>query len=138
MLLRLIFALTLGFLAAKSVGPVLVAAARGGVAAENVGANGAMNARNLARQLTSEEQMAQAAAGKGTPLAGAGTNTVLRDAPRLAKQYGGDAADRAKMGTENSVRHGVRTPGGVNFETHWYQNAKTGQVVEIKVKVANE
>ncbi len=79
--------------------------------------------------------MGQALAGEGQPIAGAGTGTPLRDAQRLADQYGGNPGDWAKMGGESSDAHGVQTPGGNNFETHWYQNARTGQVVEIKTKI---
>jgi hypothetical protein len=39
------------------------------------------------------------------------------------------------MTSESSAAHGVQTPAGDNFETHWYQNVKTGQVVEIKTKI---
>jgi hypothetical protein len=41
---------------------------------------------SLAHQLTSEEQMGQALSGEGTPIAGAGTDTTLREADRLAQQ----------------------------------------------------
>ena len=109
------------------------------LAAENAGAGYATSnaqAQNLARQLTSEEQMGQALSGQGTPLIGAGTDKALLDADRLAQQYGGNPGDWAKMGSESSAAHGVQTPAGDNFETHWYQNVNTGQVVEIKTKIA--
>jgi RHS repeat-associated protein len=89
----------------------------------------------LARSLTSEEQLAQVTQGLGTPIAGAGTTTPLRDAPRLAAQYGGAPGDWAKVRSESSSAHGVQLPGGGNFETHAYQNMATGQVVEPKTKV---
>jgi hypothetical protein len=104
--------------------------------AADTGASSAIQGRNLARQLTSEEQTAQALAGKGEPIFGAGTSEPLTSGNRLAQQYGGNAADWAKMGGENSAAHGVTTPAGNNFEIHWYQNVKTGQIVELKTKVA--
>ena len=64
----------------------------------NSGANSAIQARNLARQLTSEEQLSQALAGRGQPLMGPGTNKVLLGAQRLSNQYGGNPSDWAKMG----------------------------------------
>ena len=99
------------------------------------GANSAMQGRNLARQLTSEEQMGQALAGRGEPVFGAGTNRRLLDAERLSQQYGGSPAEWAKMRGASSDVHGIQTPAGNNFEIHWYQNVKTGKVVELKTKV---
>jgi RHS repeat-associated protein len=52
---------------------------------------------NLNKSLASQEQMGQLAAGQGAPIAGAGTSTVLRDADRLAAQYGGSPADWQKV-----------------------------------------
>jgi RHS repeat-associated protein len=97
--------------------------------------NSAIQGKDLARQLTSDEQLGQALAGEGKPIAGSGARAPLRDAPRLASQYGGNPGDWAKMAGESSSIHGVQTPGGDNFETHWYQNTGTGQVVEIKTKI---
>jgi len=92
----------------------------------------------LARQLTSEEQMAQALAGKGEPIMGAGTTQPLYNSTssRLAQEYGGSAGDWAKMRGASSEVHGTTTAAGENFEIHWYQNTKTGQVVELKTKVS--
>jgi hypothetical protein len=115
--------------------PVLVCAAAAPVAPDATGASSPLQAQNLARQLTSEEQLGQAKAGQGEPIFGAGTNQPLLDAQRLSQQYGGNPADWAKMGGESSAVHGVQTPAGNNFETHWYQNMRTGQVVEIKTKI---
>jgi len=71
----------------------------------------------------SADQMAEASAGKGRAIAGADTNKTLRDAGRLASEYGGDPADWRKMATSNAVNKGME-----NFEIHYYQNVKTGQV----------
>jgi RHS repeat-associated protein len=87
---------------------------------------------NLNKSLASQEQMGELAAGKGTPIAGAGTGTVLRDADRLAAQYGGNPGDWQKVASENYNPGGAK---GGGFETHAYQNVKTGQVVEMKSKM---
>jgi hypothetical protein len=52
------------------------------LAAES-GAHSPIQARNLAHQLTTEEQMAQALAGKGEPIFGAGTSKPLTSGNRL-------------------------------------------------------
>jgi hypothetical protein len=95
----------------------------------------ALAARQLARQLTSEEQLAQALAGKGEALMGAGTTKKLDQAARLAREHGGSPSDWAKMRTSSSAVHGVKTEAGSNFEIHWYENVKTGARVEIKTKL---
>lgn len=96
-----------------------------------MGANSALQGQNLARQLTSEEQSSNALAGIGS------SDVPINEATanRLAQQYGGSPGDWAKMNSESSAAHGVQTPNGSNFETHWYQNSSTGQVVEVKTKI---
>ena len=89
------------------------------------GAESAVAGRSLARQLASEQQLGEA----GTPLAGAGTATKLRAADRLAADYGGEAADWAKMGSSS-----FRGADGFQFETHWYENVLTGVRTEFKTK----
>ena len=54
---------------------------------------------------------------------------VLRDSPRLASIYGGDAAVWAKMRSSSYT-----AADGVRFETHWYENIRTGTRVEFKTK----
>lgn len=77
--------------------------------------------------------MGQLAAGQGTPIAGAGSQSALRDADRLAAQYGGDPGDWQKVTSGHYSPPG--SSGAQNgFETHAYQNSKTGQVVEMKSK----
>lgn len=90
-------------------------------------ASSAVQGRLLKRQLASESQMA----GPGTRIFGAGTSRSLREGPRLAERYGGDAADYAKM---TSPRY--RDGGGTYdvFETHWYQNVRSGARYEFKTK----
>ena len=80
----------------------------------------------LERQLASEQQMSE----EGYRMAGAGTDRPLRIASRLAVLYGGNPADWSKM-TSSSYRGAD----GMQFETHWYQNALTGLRVEFKVKI---
>lgn len=81
--------------------------------------------QDLNRQLSSEAQMGE----KGQAIAGTGTGKDLRVADRLARDYGGDAAEWQKR---TSSHHG--DPGGRGFETHWYENIRTGDRVEFKTK----
>jgi hypothetical protein len=82
-------------------------------------ASNAVSGKLLKRQLASEGQMAE----RGSPIFGAGTGRALRDSPRLAQTYGGGAEDWAKMGSST-----YKDGGGLwdLFETHWYQNVRTG------------
>jgi hypothetical protein len=67
--------------------------------------------------------------GGGTPIAGAGTTTPLRDVARSTTEYGGSEFDWAKVRSSN---YGASD--GVSFETHAYQNVQTGEIVEPKTK----
>ena len=94
---------------------------------------------NATKALASDLQVQEVLSGAGVPLAGAGTGTVLRDAPRLAAQYGGQASDWVKVGSSQVTPAGAAggfEKAGFNggFEVHAYQNVKTGQVVELKTK----
>jgi RHS repeat-associated protein len=101
-------------------------------AAGNV-ASSATNAVKLEKKLASEAQSATIMAGKGEKISGAGTETVLRDAPRLAKQHGGKAEDWSKVNGGNHV-----AKDGTKIETHGYENSKTGSIVELKTKLKDE
>lgn len=82
----------------------------------------------LAVRLASQEQTAALRAGLGKSIAGAGSQTLLREEPRLIKQYGGEKGEWAKV-----VSKTQRTlADGTKVETHAYQNTQTGQVVEAK------
>ena len=89
------------------------------------GASSVVSGQNLGRQLASEQQMGEV----GTPIAGAGTSTPLREAERLAEQYGGNASDWSKMGSTSYTGSDGRI-----FETHWYENDVTGARTEFKTK----
>jgi hypothetical protein len=82
----------------------------------------------LARQLASEEALAEAQAGRGTVMAGAGavSGRQIDDVNRLVATYGGKATEWAKMTTK------VREAGGARISVHWYENIATGQRVEFK------
>ncbi|MBN1814007.1 MAG: hypothetical protein JXA14_19375 [Anaerolineae bacterium] len=67
---------------------------------------------------------------RGFPLAGAGTAEELRVARQLAVDYGGSPNDWAKMASSS-----YRGADGYQFETHWYENTKTGLRVEWKTKL---
>ncbi len=86
----------------------------------------AIDGRNLNRQLASQQQMAES----GTRIAGFGTGSILRNRARLASAYGGGPYEWAKM---SSSRY--RGTDGFGFETHWYQNVRTGNRVEYKTKI---
>ncbi|MHC6219219.1 hypothetical protein [Arthrobacter sp. MMS24-S77] len=90
------------------------------------GAESAIAGRNLGRQLASEQQMGEA----GTALAGAGSSGKLRVADRLAIEYGGTAADWAKMGSSS-----YKGTDGFRMETHWYENVLTGERFEFKTEM---
>ena len=96
------------------------------------GANNAAQAIQLQRQLASEAGTAEVMSGGGTAIAGAGTDRTLRDAPRLAAQYGGEPGDWAKVTSEVH-----KLPDGTTVEVHAYRNATTGQTVEPKSKVGS-
>ena len=108
-------------------------------AAEGLGAAGAaakftastpQSAIALAKQLASEAQLGEMAAGAGRPIADPGTATVFRDAARIAQTYGGNAADWAKMSSS-----GFRAADGTTFATHWVENVVTGAQAEPKVVI---
>ncbi|MFL6603184.1 MAG: hypothetical protein ACJ8R9_17900 [Steroidobacteraceae bacterium] len=80
------------------------------------------NAPKLAKQLGSEEGVAELMSGGGKAIAGAGTKVPLRDAPRLVSEYGGEPGDWAKI---TSTAEG-------NLQTRAYRNVITGEVVELK------
>ena len=92
-------------------------------------ASSAINALKLNKSLASQQQVGEILSGNGTPLAGSGTGKTLRDAERLASQYGGNVEDWAKVGSSN-----FKAADGTSFETHAYQNFTTGSIVELKTK----
>lgn len=68
-----------------------------------------------------------------TPIAGMGTLKGLKDAERLAAQYGGEPADCAKIKSSTYEASDLS-----RFRTHWYKNIKTGQTVEFKTKLGDD
>ena len=120
-------AYAVGEIAGSLVGPNKGRAGAGVAARVSGGSRGRArnpaNRVNLNKQLGSQQQLGET----GVPVAGAGTNTRLRDSNRLANEHGGNASDWAKR---SSSQH--RAPDGRAFETHWYENGATGQRVEPK------
>jgi len=112
-------------------GQVLGSGLSGGVAifGSVVSKGASVGITQLNKQVASESQMAQVAAGQGTAFAGAGTSEVLRDAPRLAAQYGGVASDWAKVSSWS-----YKAADGARYEIHAYQHIPSGKVVEFKTK----
>jgi RHS repeat-associated protein len=84
----------------------------------------------LNKQVASESQVAQVAAGEGEAIAGAGSSKVLRDAPRLAAEHGGVASDWAKVRSWS-----YKAADGSTYEVHAYQHIPSGTVVEYKTKI---
>lgn len=117
-------ALNTGLLLAELIMHIEPAPASSGGAAS--GASGA----RLGKALASEAQMAGALNGVGKAIAGAGTNSILRDSGRLSAQYGGAGADWAKMTSAS-----YSSKDGLIIETHWYENLVTGKRVEFKTKI---
>ncbi|MFC3813337.1 DUF6443 domain-containing protein [Lacihabitans lacunae] len=93
-------------------------------------AKSAASLDKLNRSLASESQMA----GKSESIAGAGSKTPLKKAEDMAKQYGGDAKDYAKMRSNSSYK----ANDGTKIETHWEENIKTGEKYNTKTKINNE
>jgi len=84
----------------------------------------------LSKQLASEGQLGEMVAHVGRPIAGPGTTKGFGDSARIAKTYGGNSADWAKMSSS-----GFRAADGTTFATHWVENLVTGQQVEAKVVI---
>jgi hypothetical protein len=96
-------------------------------------AHSAAQGLRLEKSLASESQTARILAGEGVAIAGAGSNVPLRDAQRLAAQYGGRAADWSKVTGGNHI-----AKDGTKIETHAYQNLASGYIVEPKTKLFDE
>jgi filamentous hemagglutinin len=90
------------------------------------GATNIVNGLSLNKSLASQQQLSELT-GAVTTVAGNGSNTALRDAPRLAAEYGGNPSDWSKV-TSSSYR----AADGTQYEIHAYKNAITGEVVEPK------
>jgi RHS repeat-associated protein len=88
---------------------------------------GEVEAIGLSKQLASESQTAELLTGGGKAIIGSGTNKALFEAPRLAAEYGGEAADWAKI-----TSPAFKAPDGAIIETHAYKNLSTGRIVEPK------
>jgi len=104
----------------------------GEVPALPISPNGAaklsINAVRLATQLANESKLAASEAQiaeKGLTII---KSTELREAGRLAEQYGGKAADWVKKTSSSFEGYGSK------FETHWYENIIESIRVEFKTK----
>ena len=91
------------------------------------GAANAGTGLGLKKQLANQQQLFELTTGKGLSIAGNGASTTLRDAPRLASEYGGNSSDWSKISSQGYV-----SSNGIKFEIHAYRNAVTGQIVEPK------
>nr|WP_233170717.1 hypothetical protein [Herbaspirillum sp. ASV7] len=97
----------------------------GGVTSE--GTANAASGLNLSKSLASDQRLSELTSGGGSVMAGNGSNVVLRDASRLASEYGGSPSDWSKVSSSSNT-----ASDGTVFEIHAYRNAVTGQVVEPK------
>ena len=84
-------------------------------------------AAQLGKKLASEQQMAELAGGAGKVTHGASTPKPLRQAERLAGEYGGDAYSYQKVSSSS-----YKAADGGHVETHAFRNADTGQIIEPK------
>ena len=85
-----------------------------------LGLIGGSTSVNLAKQIASQAQMAE----KGIVII---TSNKLKQANRLAQQYGGNASDWVKMSSRS-----YKAADGISIQTHWYQNLFTRARVEYK------
>ena len=119
----------------KSVGQIAKGVSKAVGKAGGVGNGVGNNAENvvnglkLSKQLASKEQMTEV----GTIIAGTGSRVPFREAERITKEYGGNAVDWVKKSSPSFT-----AKDGAQFETHWVENLKTGQRVEIKTKFPKE
>lgn len=77
--------------------------------------------------------MAELAQGEGKPMAGAGTEKVIRDVARILNKYGGTPDSWSKVTSTT-----YKADDGSIVETHAYQNTDTGEVVEQKSKLPDD
>lgn len=89
------------------------------------GAKSATDGLRLSKYLASQAQMGEV----GEIIAGTGGRVPFRDAGKIARQYGGKAADWVKKRSSSYT-----AKDGTQFETHWVENIKTGERVEFKTK----
>jgi hypothetical protein len=92
------------------------------------GAESAANRLRLQQQLASEQQVGEVLT-QPRSMAGAGTARQIDDINRLVSQYGGDAADWAKVRSSSFT-----AADGTRFEVHAYRNVRTGETFELKTK----
>ena len=94
---------------------------KNGAGESNLNPKSVANKLRLNKQLASESQMKNP-----------GNSMKVKEvhqAERLSKQYGGKPNDWKKMSSNKYI-----SSDGVQFETHWFENTKTGQKVEFKTK----
>jgi RHS repeat-associated protein len=88
----------------------------------------AVSRLKLQKSLSSTELLAQ----EGRIIAGQGVGAALRQAERLASQYGGKPSDWVKKtSTARTAADGTR------MQVRWFENIKTGQRVEHKTIIGN-
>lgn len=93
-------------------------------------ARSATNALRLKEKLAVEAGSAELRAGGGYPIAGAGTNTPIRDIDRLVATWGGRPQEWVKVTSRSYALQD-----GTTVQVHAYRNVQTGQTVELKPKL---
>jgi hypothetical protein len=83
--------------------------------------------RKLGDDFRAQELEADLRAGNVTPIAGNAGQKPVRDAPRLASQYGGTPADWVKVTTKSRTLSNGRV-----VSMHAYRNRQTLEIVEEK------
>ena len=73
---------------------------------------------------------------EGKIIAGVGAEKPIKDINRLVAIYGGDKADWVKKSSRN-INKAPEFDKRYKKEIHWYENIKTGEQFEFKVKLKN-
>jgi hypothetical protein len=83
---------------------------------------------DLNKSLASQQQLGE----EGIIIIGPGgkNDSALNSSSRLSDQYGGNPEDWVKKSST-----AYEAADGIHVETHWYENVKTGERVEPKVKI---
>jgi len=80
----------------------------------------------LSKKLASEAQLSES----GVAIAGSGTGKALWDVERITAEHGGQAADWTKRASSSYT-----AADGTKMQTHWLENAKTGERAEFKTVI---
>lgn len=91
------------------------------------GANSALNALKLEKQLASKEQLSRLSKGGGTVI-----SHPAKQAGRIASQTGRNPADIQKVSSDVRVARD-----GQKFQTHSFRDASTNELIEPKTIIGD-